>query len=395
MPLLKNKNIILIFGCLALFFPGSFVFGFPGVMAGQWQMLFAANKTQIGRVMFFILAGTGFSMYLSGKLQERFAFNKIIFTGSLVCSLAMIFVGQATSMDHIYLWAFVEGFFTGFVYIPCMTFFQKLFFDKKGMVAGILNLTFGGSAALMSPVYTYLLVSKGYAFTSNMAAVLSILLGSWVCLLIKDPNQTGFQGQAMMSTLTLRNILVLPSFWFLWLVWAFSGAAGVSLIVLTASFGKSLGYGVTQYVTILTCFNILNGIGRLLCGRLSDTLSKQKILMTVYMLAAAAYTIMAFSHSLYLISFLACFIGLAFGGLFTVSAPLVTEVFGLENFGKVFGLVFTAYGFVAGVLGPWLSGVILDATHSNFSAVFIMFALFYILAAIFVVQVKAVKQIKG
>ena len=103
-----------------------------------------------------------------------------------------------------------------------------------------------------------------------------------------------------------------------------------------------------QYVYILTGFNGLNGMGRLVCGRLSDKYSKQKILMTVFLMASCAYFLMPQFTSLYIISFLACFIGLAFGALFTVSAPLVTEVFGLENFGKVFGLVFTAYGFFAG-----------------------------------------------
>lgn len=392
MPITEKNYIILVFGCLALFFPGSFVFGFPGVMAGQWQSMFDANKAQIGRLMFFILAGTGFSMYLSGKLQEKIGFNKIIFCGSLMCSLAMIGVGRATSMSHIYLWAFVEGFFAGFIYIPCMTFFQKLFFNNKGLVAGILNLTFGGSAAIMSPIYGNLLVSKGYAFTSYTAALISILFGTSVCLMIKAPESSEVGGQGMVSTLTLKQTLSHKSFWFLWLVWAFAGAAGVSLIMLVAPLGKYLGHTVTQYVYILTCFNILNGIGRLVCGKLSDTVSKRKLLMTVFLMAASAYAIMAFSQSLFLISVMACFVGLAFGGLFTVSAPLVTEVFGLENFGKVFGLVFTAYGFAAGALGPWLSGVILDATNSNFSLVFILFALFYLTASCLVVRVQKIDR---
>ncbi len=388
MPHIKDRRIILLFGCLALFFPGSFVFGFPGVMAGEWQAQFAAGKAQIGRLMFFVLAGTGFSMYLSGKLQEKVAFHWIIFTGSLVCALAMVYVGQATAMIHVYVWAFVEGFFTGFVYIPCMTFFQKLFPEKKGLVSGILNLTFGGSAAVMSPVYTFLLVSKGYVVASNTAAVLAVLFGTSVCLMIKEPSDPGRATGSLVPTLTLKQTLGNRAFWFLWLVWALSGAAGVSMVLLAASFGRSLGYDVTQYVYILTCFNILNGIGRLICGRLSDTVSKQRLLMTVFLAAGAAYVLMSFSNSLLMAAFFTCFIGLAFGALFTVSAPLVTEVFGLENFGKVFGLVFTAYGFVAGALGPWLSGVILDATHGNFGRVFILFAIYYTAAAILIVQVK-------
>ncbi len=383
MPFLENKKIIIIFGCLTIFFPGALVFGFPGVMASEWQMLFQVNKAQLGRAMFFILAGTGFSMYLAGKLQEKFASQYIIFTGSLVCGAATLFVGHASSIEHVYIWAFVEGFFCGFIYIPCLTVFQKLFPDNRGLVTGLFNLSFGGSAAVMSPIFTYFLVSKGYVFTSNFAAVSSLFMGTSVALLIRIPDQkTKEQGKQPIPTLSLKKTLSLPSFWFLWFVWALSGAAGISLIVLASSFGISLGYGITQYVYILTCFNVLNGIGRLVCGRLSDVYPKQKILMTVCLMASAAYFLMPLFHNLFTIS-------LAFGSLFAVSAPLVTEVFGIENFGKVFGLVFTAYGFVAGLLGPWASGMILDITDSNFRIVFTLFALFYLISSVLILKVKS------
>ncbi|MFA5903631.1 MAG: MFS transporter [Desulfobacula sp.] len=388
MPLFSNKKIILFFGCLAIFFPGSFVFGFPGVMAAEWQRLFDVNKAEIGRLMFFILAGTGFSMYLAGKLQEKIPSRLMIFIGCLACSGAMAFVARASSIIDVYIWAFVEGFFTAFVYIPCLTIYQKMFPENKGLVTGILNLTFGGSAALMSPVFTFFLISKGYGFTCNFTAVIAALVGTLVYFLIKLPGEEKLQGGAPVSTLSLIRTIRLPSFRFLWCSWALAGAAGVSLIVLSASFGRQLGYDVTRYVYILTAFNVLNGLGRLVCGRLSDRFPKQKILMIVYLMASGAYFLMPHFQDLYLISFLACFVGLAFGGMFTVSAPLVTEVFGMENFGKVFGLVFTAYGFFAGFLGPWLSGLILDVTGSDFRVVFTLFACFYLISSILILKVK-------
>jgi MFS family permease len=67
---------------------------------------------------------------------------------------------------------------------------------------------------------------------------------------------------------------------------------------------------------------------------------------------------------------LAAVVGYAFGTLFAVSAPLASDYFGLTHFGAIYGLIFTAYGFVAGPLGPWLSGLALDATGGNFKLVF-------------------------
>lgn len=60
------------------------------------------------------------------------------------------------------------------------------------------------------------------------------------------------------------------------------------------------------------------------------------------------------------ICLLALLIGLALGTLFAISAPLVTDCFGLKHFGVIFGFLFTAYGCVASVLGPALSGTLLE-----------------------------------
>ncbi len=397
MPRPLNRKIILGAGCVALFFPGAFVFGFPGVMAGQWQAFFNVNKAQIGRLMFYILAGTGCSMYLAGKLIEKFEPRFIILTGNLMCSSAMIFVARASSMDQVYLWAFIEGFFCGFVYIPCLSIFQEIFPKSRGFVTGVLNLTFGGAAAVMSPVFAWVLLWRGYAISCYTAAFASILAGAAAFFFIEVTNVETIDSGPEFSSLPLSlvNTLKLPSFWLLWVVWALAGASGISLIVLASSFGKHLGYGIRQYVYILTAFNVLNGIGRIICGRLADKYSKQKIMASIFSMAGIAYLLMPCSGSIYFVSFLACFVGLAFGGLFTVSAPLVTEVFGLENFGRIFGLVFTAYGFLAGFLGPWMSGMILDATGSDYRIVFAIFAVFYFVSSILILRISRPEKIWG
>lgn len=388
MKKVTNKNRILILGCFSIFFPGAFLFGFPGVMAIQWQELFGVQKASIGQLMFFTLAGTGSSMYLCGKVQEKIAPHWLILVGTLVCGLGVGAMAWAFTLSHLFVWAFCEGFFCAFVYIPCLTISQKLFPEKKGLATGFINLVFGGAAAVMAPVFSYLLVTQGYGATCFISMVLAVCTGIFCAFFMREPSLSFKPSCSSQTVLGVGQIVALKSFRYLWWVWALAGAAGVSMVMLSANLGQSLGYDVTQYVIILTGFGIFNGIGRIVCGILADRMSKHKILMSVFLMAAMAYLLMPFFHNLYVLSFLTGFVGLAFGALFTVSAPLVTECFGFENFGRVFGLVFTAYGFVAGFLGPWMSGVILNLTHDNFRIVFSGFALFYLVAAILIHQVK-------
>jgi OFA family oxalate/formate antiporter-like MFS transporter len=93
--------------------------------------------------------------------------------------------------------------------------------------------------------------------------------------------------------------------------------------------------------------------------------------------AGVAFFFMPYISTLGGICVLALIIGLAFGTLFAVSAPLVTDCFGLKHFGAIFGLIFTAYGFVASVLGPALSGYLLDGKTTFFG----VFAYLGVLAA--------------
>jgi OFA family oxalate/formate antiporter-like MFS transporter len=131
-------------------------------------------------------------------------------------------------------------------------------------------------------------------------------------------------------------------------------------------------------------FNVTNGASRLISGFLSDLIGRKPTLIAAFIVAGLAYLFMDRAESLLLWTLLAAAIGYAFGTLFAVSAPLVGECFGMDHFGAIIGVVFTAYGFVSGVIGPWLSGYLLDASGGDFALVFIYLGIFYLLAAVMI-----------
>ncbi|MCK5100917.1 MAG: MFS transporter, partial [Desulfobacteraceae bacterium] len=334
----------------------------------------------------------------TGKLQEKIKYHYLIFLGNFICSLAMFCVGFASSMTMIYIWAYVTGFFCGFVYIPVLTVVQRLYPEKRGTSTGMVNLLFGGAAAVISPFLTMLLLSRGALVMTSVTALLSLLIATTASFFIRLPELSKEEEKQLngvenhIPVLSFYNTLKLKSFWLLWGVWALAGAGGISMIPISASYGSFLGFNLDQYVWILIGFNITNGVGRLLCGRLADYFSHQRILMICFLIAGSAYLILIVSTHLGIVSVLASCVGFAFGAMFAVSAPLVSNCFGIVNFGRIFGLVFTAYGFIAGFLGPWLSGYILDLNHGNFPFVFIYLSISYFIASFLVVKIKPVNS---
>lgn len=112
------------------------------------------------------------------------------------------------------------------------------------------------------------------------------------------------------------------------------------------------------------------GIHMFVIGRLQEKMGPGRIMAVSFLVAGGAYFLLPFAGSIFTWSVLAACVGFAFGTLFAVSAPFVSDCFGMEHFGSILGLVFTAFGFVSGVLGPWLGGYLLDATQGNFMLVF-------------------------
>ena len=166
------------------------------------------------------------------------------------------------------------------------------------------------------------------------------------------------------------------------MTWALAGAAGIAMIPLSTSFGLARGLGINQAVMILTTFNLANGLSRPASGSLSDIIGRNLTMSMAFVAGGCAYFLMPLLNGLAEWCIMAAVIGYAFGTLFAVSAPLASDCFGLAHFGAILGLVFTGYGFVAGPLGPWLSGLVLDATNGNFSIVFGYLGAFYVVSGI-------------
>ncbi len=365
---------------VAIFWPGAFIFGFPGVMAGYWSQSFGVGKGAIGAVMFFVLAAVGIFMFFVGKWQDKLGIRKLMTVGVLLCGANVFLLLLANNIYWIYLWAFINGAASCFVYVPGLTTVQRWFPEKRGLVSGIVNLMFGLSAAIMAPLFGMIFQSFGYIGIVEILGPICLLTGLVAAQFTEAPlgALSGNTASApktpvdphQFKPITVGQAVRIRSFRSLWLVWALQGAAGISMITLSTSLGISKGYTLESAVIILTAFNLASGLSRLISGYLSDRIGRNFTMSFFFFAAAVAYFMLNWVDSLPILCLLSIIIGFAFGTLFAVSAPLVTDCFGINNFGAIFGLVFTAYGFLAGPLGAALSGYTLDYTSGNYSLVF-------------------------
>jgi len=263
--------------------------------------------------------------------------------------------------------------------------------SRKGLVSGLVNLAFGLSAAVMSPVFSRMLSSMSYKGMTLLLGLVAMGVGLAAASSVRFPEAEESvkisvlsQTLASQHSFTARQSLQTRPFWLIWGTWAMAGAGGIAMVTLSTSFGLSKGLGLGDAVVLLTAFNLTNGASRLVSGYLSDILGRNRMMGTSFLCAACAYWLLPNLEGLVWWAVLAAVVGFAFGTLFAVSAPLVVDCFGMSHFGMIFGIVFTAYGFLAGALGPWLSGHLLDRSGGRFETVFLYLGGFYLIAAVMI-----------
>ncbi|MFS0576432.1 MFS transporter [Sporosarcina sp. 179-K 3D1 HS] len=393
-----NKNIISVIGCVAvIFLPGALVFGYPGLMGVYWQEKLNVTQGQVSNSMFFILFALGLGAFYIGKLHKKISTRLIATIGTIVCGVSLLVAAFATSIFMVYLWAFLMGIGSSLIYTPVLTAVQKNYPTKPGLVTGLVNFSFGISAAIMSPVFSAMLIKYDYFSMNLIVFTLTLTVGIIVALFIRDENTAEFAKQNIGSinkghSLSLQQALKSKEFWMFWSTWAFQGAVGISMISLAVVFGMNKGFDATLAILVLTAFNLTNGFSRIISGILSDYIPRNLLMSLTFALSGLAYIALPQVNSIIVICILVSIIGFAFGTLFACSAPLATECFGLQNFGLIFGYLFTGYGFAAGILGPSISGFLIDQTSHNFIIVFGYLSILSLLSAIMIYFVNPRKM---
>ncbi|MGN0968303.1 MAG: MFS transporter [Oscillospiraceae bacterium] len=407
-----RKGWLAVIACaLATFNSGALFFGYPGLMTPYWRELLQVDSGATGFIMTFACLGVGCLTLVSGRLHPKIGTRRSFLLGTVILFVCMTVANHISNIVLVYIWAFLNGAGTGFIYGPSLTTVQHWFPQRRGLATGVVNLFFGTSAAVMSPVYKLLFNKLGYERMNYVVLAMIVIINLLALLFAELPDRVSLneaekrgreeimeklrqQSSAKGPTLaakdyTVKEALCSKCFWAVWFAWVFVGAAGISMVSQATSFALSIQ---VSGVVVLTAFNLTNGISRIVAGTLSDFIGRNATGCIAFLLGGLGYFLLPFCHNLILVAVLAAFVGFAFGTLFAISAPLVSDLFGLKNYSTIFSLVFVAYGFISGIVGPALTGQLLKATGENYTVVFLLLGAFCIIGALCILQARHARR---
>ncbi len=120
---------------------------------------------------------------------------------------------------------------------------------------------------------------------------------------------------------------------------------------------------------------LLNGLGRLVHGSISDKLGRKNTIILCFAEYLVAFLILlpnSDTFTKWLVGI--CIVGFSYGGYLAIMPSITADYFGTKSLGHNYGYLFTAWG-VAGVGGPFMIDAIKSATGA------VTMAMYYISAA--------------
>ncbi|MGA2424803.1 MAG: OFA family MFS transporter [Terriglobales bacterium] len=332
----------------------------------------------------FIIAVVVFALtfIVAGRLQDKFGPFKISIIGAILVSLGFFLCSQADSLTKFFVFfGVLGGLGNGFGYATPIPVMSKWFPDKRGLAVGLAVGGYGAGSAIFGPLAAnYLIPSFGWRTTFQILGGIFFVMTVFGAFLLRNP-PAGYKpagwtpapaSKAVATTydFTPGEVLRTPTFYLMWVGYAFGCAAGLMVISQLVPFAKSVGIPSTTLAAYgLVVGAVGNASGRILSGWMSDHLGRINVLRLMIGISMVAMPILYFVGGNVLGLFVMLFIVYwCYGTQLSVNGAAAADFWGTKNAGINYGMLFTAWG-VAGLLGGRIGGLLYDK-YKNYQMAF-------------------------
>jgi len=330
---------------------------------------------------FFFAVG----MIIAGRWQDKAGPRKVGIVGGVLLAIGAAVAG-AMYKDLTWLiigYGVLGGLGVGFAYVTPIATCIKWFPDKRGTITGLAVFGFGAGTLVFGPLLSNLIKSSGIATMFYTVSVIMLVFVCGAAAMFKVP-PAGYKpagwnppapapGAQIVKTNYLPNeIIQTGSFWTLWVIYFIGAAAGLMIIGQAVPIGVQVAK-LTPAVAAggLGVMALLNGLGRLVWGSISDKLGRTKTIIACFVMYILAFVFVLPNSDTFILWLVGvCAVGFAYGGYLALMPSLTADYFGTKSLGANYGYLFTAWG-IAGVGGPFMIDFIKTQTGAFTNAMYI------------------------
>lgn len=330
---------------------------------------------------FFFAVG----MIIAGRWQDKAGPRTVGIFGGVLLAIGAAVAG-AMYKDLTWLiigYGVLGGLGVGFAYVTPIATCIKWFPDKRGTITGLAVFGFGAGTLVFGPLLSKLIASSGIATTFYTVAAIMLVFVCGAAAIFKVP-PAGYKpvgwnppapapgAQIVKTNYLPSEIAATGSFWILWLIFFIGSAAGLMIIGQAVPIGVQVAK-LTPAVAAggLGIMALLNGLGRLFWGSVSDKLGRTKTIMACFVVYILAFVFVLPNSDTFMLWLVGvCAVGFAYGGYLSLVPSMTADYFGTKSLGANYGIVFTAWG-IAGVGGPFMIDYIKTATGAFTNAMYV------------------------
>ena len=321
---------------------------------------------------------------LSGMAADRFGPKPVLICGGLAMGFGLYLTSRVNSLWVGYItYGLGVGVGVACGYVPMLAVVGAWFDRRRTAALGVAVTGVGLGTLVVAPLAAALINQYGWRQTYVIFGI-SSAVGLILCgyLTPRPPAPTGQQ-----SKMRLRELVKVPAFGYMYFSVFFITLALFVPFVFLASYARARGIEEVAAASLVGIIGGASIAGRLGFGALGDRISRVHLYQSTFMIVALSFLIWLFaSHSFTLLMVYAVILGSGYGGFIVLSPAVTVEIFGRVGLGTILGATYTAAG-IGGLLGPTLSGYLIDKTAS-FSAAIIAAMLFALCGFMLLIPVE-------
>ena len=188
----------------------------------------------------FIIAVVVFALtfIVAGRLQDKLGPFKVSLAGAILVSLGFFMCSYADSLTKFFVFfGVLGGLGNGFGYATPIPVMSKWFPDKRGLAVGLAVGGYGAGSAIFGPLAAnYLIPNFGWRTTFQVLGAIFFVMTAFGAFLLRNP-PAGYKPAGWVPAQTSKSlattydfspseVLRTPTFYLMWVGYAFGCAAG-------------------------------------------------------------------------------------------------------------------------------------------------------------------------
>ena len=342
---------------------------------------FAGSTAEAGRVFSIAIVSFTVAVILIPRLAEGV---RSLFASGLIGIFGVVSLLVATAAGTY--WQFLLcfsvgfGFVSGALYINVLTLVAKT--GRTSWYTPLMVAVFGFGGVVFGPLWRQM-IAHGWEAKSLLPLAILLFLSSVVAV-HSDYRSTAVRWRLNISLRSLlagnkrtRPDVIQTSyggrFALIWAIFATGSTAGLMVLGLASKIIEQVGGTVTVASAGLAGVALGNTLGRLSVGAQLCFISSTQTAFLATLTIGSGLLVVLFSDVAASTAIGLSLVALGYGIMASAVPVMVQRQFGATNFSRIFSITFTAWG-LAGLISPWLAGVLFDISGSFSAAIQLAFA---------------------